>query len=498
MNEVRYLEILLLAFPETVLVITALAVLAVDLVSLKNEPLSVRMGLCAALAAMGCVAAAVIALVSQGAGDAGDGMFVVTPLIQLVKVGLLALAVPALVVSAQGRFTTHAGEYIATILFAVLGMMFLVSAEDLLMVFVALEMTSLSLYILTAFNKRQVRSAEAALKYFLFGGMSAALALFGFSLLYGLTGSTNLHAIAAVLPGHSGDPLLVVALVCVVAGFGFKIAAVPFHLWAPDAYEGAPTPSAALIATGSKVASFFVLAKLMMLGFHGVEGSADWRQMVSGWTLALGLLAAASMVFGNVAALAQVSVKRLLAYSAIAHAGYALVAIVANSPDGLSALLYYVWVYGLATVGAFAVVSVVEQKAGGDKLSDFAGLSRRAPILSLCLLVFLLSLAGIPPLAGFFGKFYVFTAAAKSGSGDLGLLWLVILGLATSVVSLYYYLMVLKQVYVFKPSDDVAKFKGTYVVDACALVLCLAIIFFGCFPSSIIGLIQAASVIAPQ
>ena len=493
MSEVHYLEIVVLALPEVILVLTALAVLAVDLFSLRDESISVRMGLCAGLAAVGCAGAGAVAWVSQATGVVGGGMFVVTPLIQLVKVGLLVIAIPALVVSGQGRFTTHAGEYIALVLFAVLGMMFLVSAEDLLMVFVALEMTSLSLYILAAFNKNQVASAEAALKYFLFGGMSAALALFGFSLLYGLAGSTNLHAISAALPAHTGDPLLVVALVCVAAGLGFKIAAVPFHLWAPDAYQGAPTPSAALIATGSKIASFFILAKLVMLGFAGSEGSAEWGQLLGGWTLALGLMAAASMVLGNLAALAQVSVKRLLAYSAIAHAGYALLAVIANSGQGVSALLYYVFVYALATMGAFSVVAVVELQSGGDKLSDFAGLSRRSPIQAICLLVFLLSLAGIPPLAGFFGKFYVFVAAANAGAGGLGLLWLVILGVATSVVSLYYYLMVLKQVFVRTPAEEAPQFRRSYAADACALVLGAAVLLLGCFPSWLLDLFEMAS-----
>lgn len=491
MNEISYLEMFRLALPETVIVITALAVLAADLFSLRSESLPVRMGLCAALAVMGCVAAGLLTWVSQQTGNVGDGLFVVTPLIRLVKLGLLVIAIPALVISAQGRFTPHAGEYIALVLFAVLGMMFLVSAEDLLMVFVALEMTSLSLYILTAFNKREIRSVEAALKYFLFGGMSAALALFGFSLLYGLTGSTNLQAIAAALPAHSSDPLLIIALVGILAGLGFKVAAVPFHLWAPDAYEGAPTASAALIATGSKVASFFILAKLLMVGLPAEEGSADWRLMASGWVMALAIIAAVSMVFGNLAALAQVSVKRLLAYSAIAHAGYLLLAIVANSSQGMDSLLYYVFVYGLATMGAFGVVSVVEQKAGGDRLSDFAGLSRRAPVLSLCLLVFMLSLAGIPPLAGFFGKFYVFAAAAESGR-DMGLLWLVILAIATSVVSLYYYLMVLKEVYVRESSEDAPPFKGTYAAVAMSAILSLAVLLCGCFPSAIIHLIETS------
>ncbi len=492
MSDGGYFEILQLALPEVVILITALAVLAADLFSLRRESLDVRMGLCVGLGALGCVAAGVLAWISSGTGDVGQGMLVVTPLVRLVKVGLLAMALPALVISAQARFTMHAGEYVALILFALLGMMFLVSAQDLLMVFVALEMTSLSLYILTAFNKHEMKSVEAALKYFLFGGMSAALVLFGFSLVYGLTGSTNLQEIAVALPGHAGDPLLLVAMAGVVAGLGFKIAAVPFHLWAPDAYQGAPTPSAALIATGSKIASFFILATVVRQGFAGSEGSADWGRMVSGWTMVLAIVAAASMVFGNVAALAQVSVKRLLAYSAIAHAGYMLLAIIAGTAQGVSALLFYVFVYGLATMGAFVVVFAVEQKTGSDRVGEFAGLARRAPVLSLCLLVFLLSLAGIPPLAGFFGKFYVFVAAANAG-GEHGLLWLVILAIATSVVSLYYYLMVLKQVYVERAPEDAGPLGGSVAAVLCAVLLCLLVLVLGCFPSGLVNLIEQAN-----
>ena len=257
----------------------------------------------------------------------------------------------------------------------------------------SLELASLSLYILTAFNKRNARSSEAALKYFLFGGMSAAFLLFGFSLLYGLAGSTNLPQIAAALAGRGLDPLLLVAIVTTVIGFGFKVAAVPFHLWAPDAYEGAPTPSAAFIASGSKVASFYILAKIMTLGFVGVAGSAVWQGYVSGWTPVIAVMAALSMVLGNLTAIVQSSVKRLLAYSAIAHAGYMLLGVLANTPSSHSALLFYVITYALTVLGAFGVVTVVEEATGGDALVNFAGLSRRAPGLSLCLLVFMLSLA---------------------------------------------------------------------------------------------------------
>jgi NADH-quinone oxidoreductase subunit N len=279
--------------------------------------------------------------------------------------------------------------------------------------------------------------------------------------------------------------------VMTVIGFGFKVAAVPFHLWAPDAYEGAPTPSAAFIASGSKVASFFIFAKIMMIGFAGAEGSGAWRHYVSGWMPTIAVIAGLSMVLGNLAAIAQNSVRRLLAYSAIAHAGYALLGILSNSGQGMASLIYYVLTYGLTTVGAFGVVAVVEQGTGGDKLSDFAGLSRRAPLVSFCMFIFMLSLAGIPPLAGFFGKFYVFAAVVQSGA-NLGLIWLVILAIAMSAVSLYYYLQVLKRIYVADPPVDSAPLKVSILTQVVLALLALGVIVLGCAPSLLLNAIQSA------
>lgn len=484
-----YLEILQLAAPETVLVVIALAVLAVDLLALRGQSVSLRFGIGAAVAGLGCVAAILIAMVRHTHINLFDGMFVVDPLTNVVKAAIVLLSLFTVLISTAGKFTEHVGEYIALILLATVGMMFLVSAEDLLMIFISLELLSLSLYVLTAFNKRNIKSAEAALKYFLFGGMAAAFTLFGLSLLYGMSGSTNLHRIAEGLAGKGMDPLLIVAIVTTLIGFGFKVAAVPFHLWAPDAYEGAPTPSAAFIATGSKVASFFILAKIMMIGFAGAEGSAAWRSFISGWMPAMAVLAALSMVLGNLTAIAQTSVKRLLAYSAIAHGGYMLLAVLANNEAGMAGLLYYVITYGLATLGAFGVVQAVEEATGSDSISSFSGLSRRAPVLSLCLLVFLLSLGGIPPLAGFFGKFFVFSSAVAADSSRLGLLWLVILAIAMSAVSFYYYLRVLKAAYVL----DAAKQLGPINVSPITLValgtLALLVLLVGCAPTLLMGML---------
>ena len=384
------------------------------------------------------------------------------------------------------------GEYYALILLATTGMMFLVSSEELLMIFASLELTSLSLYILTAFHKRSAQSAEAALKYFLFGGMAAAFTLFGFSLVYGLSGATNLAQIAEALTDSAMDPLLAAALVMILIGFGFKIAVVPFHLWAPDAYHGAPTTSAAFIASGSKVASFFVLAKVMMVGFPAVEGNAGWRQFVSGWAPILAMFALLSMLLGNLAAIAQSNVRRLLAYSAIAHSGYALLGIMSNSAQGYSSLIYYTVTYALTILGAFGVVSVVEESRGDSKLKDFAGLWRTSPILSMCLMVFMLSLAGIPPLAGFFGKFYLFVAAVGSGSDNIALLWLVIVAVFMSAVSLYYYLQVLKQVFVVDGESEMDRISNYGFTQFAICGLAVLVVLLGCVPNLLVSPIVAA------
>jgi NADH-quinone oxidoreductase subunit N len=479
---VNYLEVLHVAAPETALAITVLLVLAVDLTVMRAESIGRRFQAGALVSIIGCLMAAAFTLTQYGNPNPLHGLLVVDPLTNFLKLVLLALTVFTVLISSSGKFTEHVGEYLAMVLLGTIGLMFLVSSEDLLMIFISLELASLSLYILTAFNKRNARSSEAALKYFLFGGMSAAFLLFGFSLLYGLSGSTNLPEIARQLAGRGLDPLLLVAIVTTVIGFGFKVAAVPFHLWAPDAYEGAPTPSAAFIASGSKVASFYILAKIMALGFASAAGSAAWHGYVSGWTPVIAVVAALSMVLGNLTAIVQTSVKRLLAYSAIAHAGYMLLGVLTNTGFSRSALIFYVITYALTVLGAFGVVAVVEEATGGDALVNFAGLSRRAPALSLCLLVFLLSLGGIPPLAGFIGKFLVFSAAVGADADHLSLLWLVILAIVMSAVSFYYYLQVLKQAYVLDAPEGAPVIKVPLVMMLTLILLAVLVILLGCAP----------------
>lgn len=486
-----------MAAPEAIVVVAALVVLAIDLLGLRDEPVQQRLNVCGTFACFGCVAAAAWTLTGHGSASFLDGMLVTDPLTRVVKAALLVMAIATVLLSMTARFTHHVGEYLALILLATAGLMFMAASEELLTIFVALELASLSLYILTAFHRESVHSAEAALKYFLFGGMSAAFTLFGLSLVYGLSGSTHLRQIADALRGQPLNPLLVAAIAMTVIGLGFKVAAAPFHLWAPDAYQGAPTPSAALIASGSKVASFVLFARIMMIGFDGVEGNGGWGRFASGWVPALGLVAALSMILGNLAAIVQSSVKRLLAYSAIAHAGYALLGVAADSPQGVSSLAYYVITYGLTVLGAFGVVHAVEQTKGDATLADFAGLSRRAPLLSFCMLIFMLSLAGIPPLAGFFGKFYLFAAAAGSGA-NLGLLWLVILAIGMSAVSLYYYLQVLKQIYVADEPQGIPHVRPPLLNQVILGVLALAVIVLGCAPNLLLSRLAEVVKLAAQ
>jgi NADH-quinone oxidoreductase subunit N len=268
-----------------------------------------------------------------------------------------------------------------------------------------------------------------------------------------------------------------------MVGLGFKVAAVPFHFWAPDVYQSAPAPSAAFIASGSKLAGFFIFYQVMVLGLAGAEGSGTWHAYASGWVPVVAIVAALSMVLGNLVAIRQTSVRRLLAYSAIAHAGYMLLGILSHTDQSLGALLYYAITYALTVLGAFGVVAVVEEEAGGDTISDFAGLSRRAPVPSFCMLIFLLSLAGIPPLAGFFGKFYLFSSVLTSTPGTLGLLWLVVVAIAMSAVSLYYYLKVLKYIYVIDPSTDAAPIRVSVLRQVVLCLIAFSVVLLGCAPN---------------
>lgn len=469
-----------LLLPEVVVSVCALVVLFVDVSLLRQKPSSLRSRVAIALTIVGCIVGIVCAT-RMNTGVAFP-MVDLTAVVPLLKIVLLGLTVFTALISWDAKFTKHVGEYYALLLLAAAGLMLLISSNNLLMIFVAVELVSLSLYAMTALNKSSAASAEAGLKYFLFGGTAAAFMLYGISLIYGLTGSLDLNTVAASLESQKLEPLHYLAIILTLTGFGFKIAAAPFHLWAPDVYQAAPTPIAAFIASASKVASFFVLARVLMCGFASVRGVAD----ANGWTQILAILAALSMILGSIAAIAQTRVKRLLAYSAIANAGYALLAFWSGESRAVSSLLFFVVTYAVTVLGAFGIVSLVENDGNRDDLTAFAGLSRRAPALSLCMLIFMLSLAGIPPLSGFFGKFYLFTAAL-SGPEQMRPLWLVVIGAATSALSLYYYLQVLKQIYVIAPPAGAKPLQVDFPAKFAVLTLAVVVIVLGCAPGLLLN-----------
>jgi NADH-quinone oxidoreductase subunit N len=483
----NYLQLLKLAAPEAVIVGTALAVLAFSLASRRSA------SLCSSIALIGTVVAVGAVLMLPGAAHISGGMLVISPLNSLFEIICLLLAFFTVLLTISERALPHRGEFIAIILFATLGLLLLVSSEELLMIFIGLELLGLSLYIMAAFDKADVRSAEAGLKYFLFGSMASAFTLFGLSLIYGMSGTTSLALIAAELATATPTPLFAAGLVMTLIGFAFKIAAAPFHLWAPDAYQGAPIPSAAFIASGSKVASFVVLGKIILVGFAPVHGSADWHAMAAGWSPLLAILAALSILLGNLVALAQTNVRRLLAYSAVAHAGYTLVGLIAGGREGFSATLFYTTVYGITLLGAFGICGAVRQQTGGDDLQNFSGLCARSPLLAGCMTIFMLSLAGLPPLAGFFGKFFLFSAALRAGPNH-GLLWLVIIALFGSLISLYYYLMVLNAVFAQQSvsSRPLKSSLQPFIQLLPVTVLAAAVLLLGAIPQALVAPIVRA------
>jgi NADH-quinone oxidoreductase subunit N len=487
----HYLDLLKLASPEAVVVVTALAVLAIGLASGRGA------GVCSAVAAAGILSAIATVLLLPEQGTLFHGMLVISPLTSLFKIICLLLALFTVILARGDNTPRHRGEYLALLLLATIGLMLLVGSEELLMIFIGLELTGLSLYVMAAFDKTDSRSAEAGLKYFLFGSTASAFTLFGLSLVYGMCGTTGLAAIGQKLTAGPTQPLLFAGIVMTLVGFAFKIAAAPFHLWAPDAYQGAPIPSAAFIASGSKVASFVVLGKIVLVGFGPAHGNAGWHVMVAGWVPVLAALAALSIVIGNLVALAQSNVRRLLAYSAVAHAGYTLLGLIAGGREGFSATLFYTTVYAFTLVGAFGVVALVRRETGGDDFKNFSALWRRSPLLAGCMAIFMLSLAGLPPFAGFFGKFYLFAAAMRADA-DHGLLWLVALALLGSFISLYYYLTVLKAIFVTEPETGsvnpapLSSLNLDFIQRISVVLLAGTVLFLGLAPATLLARIVAS------
>ena len=481
-----YLELLRLASPEAIVAFTALLVLTLSLATRR----AIRIN--PFLAVVGLVIAAITVAKLPPNVNFMSGMLVISPLNSLFKIVCLSLSALAVMLARDDATSLrNRGEYVALTLLATVGLMLLVGSEELLMIFIGLELTGLALYVLTAFDKTDSLSAEAGLKYFLFGSTASAFTLFGLSLIYGMSGTTALAAIGEKLAGAPVQPLLAVGIVMTLVGFAFKIAAAPFHLWAPDTYQGAPISSIVFIASASKVAAFVVLGKLLFIGFGALHGNAGWHALVAGWSPLLAVLAALSILLGNFAALVQTNVRRLLAYSAVAHAGYTLLGLVAGGREGFSATLFYTTIYAITLVGAFGVVGFVRRESGGDDLQTFAGLRARSPMLAGCMTVFILSLAGLPPFVGFFGKFYLFSVALRRGEQH-GLLWLVVIALFGSLISLYYYLVILKTIFQETPQPDSASNKENFLSRGIVVTLAGAVLLLGVMPQGLITRILIA------
>jgi NADH-quinone oxidoreductase subunit N len=376
------------------------------------------------------------------------------------------------------------GEYFTLILFATVGMMLMASGADLLTIFLGLEIMSISLYVLAGYKRDNMRSNEASLKYFLLGAFATGFLLYGIAMLYGATGTTNIKGIAEFLSNNPAlsNPMIVAGSSLLIVGLGFKVACVPFHKWAPDVYEGAPTPVTAFMSAGPKAAALAAFMRIFLVSLPEIEPK---------WSIILWVLAVLTMTVGNLVAIAQTNIKRMLAYSSIAHAGYALIAIIVGGSSGTSSLLFYMLAYSFMNLGAFAVIIVLGKKGEeNSNIEDLSGLGYKHPLLAVTMCIFMFSLAGIPPLVGFMGKFYIFSAAIKSG-----FLVLTIIGVVNSVISVYYYLRVTVVMYMKKPIREFAPLSLSPFILLALLITIFGTIFLGIFPSKIIAFAQNASIL---
>jgi len=478
--------------PEIVLTTGSLVLLLADLMVPRN-----RQSILAwvTLAVLGATAVALVPVAGANV-QVSRGLIAVDTFALFFKV--LFLIAAALTVLMSVRYLevegTRAGEYYFLILCATLGMMFMAGGTDLITLFIGLETMAISFYILAGFLKPSRRSNEAAVKYFLLGAFSLGILLYGMSLMYGLTGTTNLRMIATALAGQESDPRLILAVILVVAGMGFKIAAVPFHMWAPDVYEGAPTPITGFLSVGSKAASFAMLLRIfieslptMRVAMSATAASGAAAPEI-GWGMLFYVLAVVTMTVGNFAALTQSNLKRMLAYSSIAHAGYLLIGVVAGTDRGITAMLVYLFVYAFMQLGAFTVLALMRrQDVVGDELKDLNGLFFRQPFAALAMLLFMLSLGGIPPTAGFMGKFWLFGAAIESGY-----IWLAVIGVLNSAVSLYYYIRIV--VYMMLKNEPTGSEPKKTPALAFALgVAVVATLLLGIYPQPLFEFAQASA-----
>ncbi len=408
--------------------------------------------------------------------SAFSGMIALDPYALFFKVLFLIIALLVILISFLYLKIerVHLAEYYGLILFATVGMMLMPASSDLLSFYLSLELMSMSFYILAAFMRKDAKSVEAGMKYFLTGVFTSGLILYGIAFLYGATGTTNLKAIQAFLSqaNISGSPTLILGLILLTAGFGFKIAAVPFHMWAPDVYEGAPTPVTAFLSAGSKAATLAAMLRVFVSGLSFSYGT--WWQFL--WVIAV-----LTMTVGNISALVQTNVKRLLAYSSIAHAGYILIGLIAASRVGLASILIYLVSYIFMTIGAFTMIILLCRfNSRGDQISDFRGLARTHPAVAAAFVLFALSLIGIPPTAGFVGKLFLFNAAIQGG-----FYWLAIIGILNSTISLYYYFKIVMVMYMEEPQGSTPLSFSPPLTVALG-VMAFATLFIGLYPEPLI------------
>jgi len=409
---------------------------------------------------------------------------------------LLFLGIAALVILASvdygSKIASFKGEYHALVLLSALGMMLMAATTDLVSIYIAIELTSISLYILVGFLK-DPKSTEASLKYLLLGAVASAILLYGMALVFGFTGKTQLGEIAQVIQAMSpqtllASPGLVLGIVLLVAGFGFKIAAIPFHMWVPDVYEGAPTPITAYLSVASKAAGFAIILRV----FYSAFGSPELLNQVN-WGIIFAVLATIGMFLGNITALPQTNIKRMLGYSSIAQAGYLMVGIAAVglSPAadiiGRSSVLFFLASYAFTNLGAFIAIIAISNKLDSDLIDDFSGMGRRAPLLALALTLCLISLIGMPPAAGFMAKFYIFSGAVQHG-----LLWLVVIAVINSVISAYYYLRVVKVMWLGQPVSE-EKVPSSGALRLALSLSCLGVLLLGIVPGVVMRLAEIAA-----
>src|SRR5512139_432424 len=469
---------LYLIAPEIVITIFGFLVLMVDVFSPKKE----RKGYLGVISLIGILIAFFYTLPLMGSASSGfEGMFTADGYALFFKITFMIIAFLTVLISMEyiQREGIAFGEYYALILFATLGMMLMAAGTHFIIIFLGLETMSISIYVLAGMVREDKRSAEAALKYFILGAFATGFLLYGIALIYGATGSLHLKDIASYIASKNllRSPMLLMSLVFLTIGFGFKIASVPFHMWTPDVYEGAPTSITAFMATGVKAAAFSALVRVFFSALPAFR--PDWTSIM--WVISV-----ATMTVGNIVAISQNNIKRMLAYSSIAHAGYILVAFVAGNDLGTSGILFYLMTYAFMNIGAFTVVILLGKKGEENTLiSDYAGIGFKYPLLAASMTIFLLSMAGIPPLGGFMAKFYVFGAAVKSK-----FYWLVIIGVLNSAVSVYYYLRVTVLMY-FRESER--EITGLQFSPASVLALILAVIgtlYMGIFPANVLSLAQ--------